>query len=123
MNTKNKTTSRYVILSLIALLCISLLVISIIKITSATDEYAEGSAVYDDLTLYVSLPPTVTPVPSNTPDSTDPPDTEHAIEKWPIVDFKALSRINPDVVACFSAHCIANWRDSRLRCCSLCVFL
>lgn len=95
----NKLARRHLILGLIAALSVTILVISIIMITSATNEYEESAEAYDNLAQHVSFS-TIEPIKStNAPDSYNLPNEEAAPSAWPSVDFKALARINPDVVA------------------------
>lgn len=98
MNKQTKITHRHLILALIAVLCVTILVVSIIMITSTTNEYAEGVETYGDLAQHVSLPPVELAKPANTPDPNSLSDAEATPSAWPSVDFKALSRINPDIV-------------------------
>jgi len=89
MKQKITFNRRQILLSLLAIGCAAVVVISIIMLISTTADYNEGAQIYDDLTQHLTDP-------SASPD-TIPPDPE--TDTWPTVDFDALRAINPDIVA------------------------
>lgn len=89
---KIKITKRSIIIGCSILLCLAVVGVSLYMILGSSDEYQEGSDIYDDLTQYI-VPPE--PVPD---ESTEEPVEAERIQ-WPEVDFDALRAINPDIVA------------------------
>lgn len=92
------------ICSVLLLLFSGVFVFSIFKIVQLKQEYDSGTASYSALDAYVSLPDFT--VPSDTPDgarpdleASSPSLPEESPTQWPLIDFEALARINPDIVA------------------------
>jgi len=84
---QNSTFNRMrILLSLLAIGCAAVVVISIIMLISNTSDYSEGAQTYEDLTRHLT-----------DPDVQIPPDPEP--DTCPTVDFDALRVINPDIVA------------------------
>ena len=83
---------------------------SLWKIIELKREYDSGSDSYAALDAYISIPeatvpPQTVPVPGIMPSEgeTLPPETEPVAAEpgivWPVIDFEALAKINPDIVA------------------------
>lgn len=87
---KLKFNRRQILLSLIAIGCAAMVIISIIMLMSTVSDYSECLQAYDELTQYITDP-------SADPDPQIPPDPE--IDTLPTVNFDALRAINPDIVA------------------------
>lgn len=86
MKQKLKFNRKRILLSLLAIGCAAIAVISIITLTSTVSEYSEGAQTYDELTQHLK-----------DPDDKISPESDPDI--WPTVDFDALCAINPDIVA------------------------
>lgn len=119
--------TRKVILAVLCLIFLALAIFSGTQLYFAWQEYAVSDRVYDDLSQYIQMDgtnptkpaaPTTQPAETTAPSDTTAPtdqDTQHDDPQtettapqltepedtvvWPVVDFDALRKINPDVVA------------------------
>lgn len=89
-------------LSAIVLLCAAVFAGS--KVIGILSEYQNGTEAYEEMTQYVIMPE-VSTVPTKVPEKRPEPDEPFAEEvqkeeeiAFPVVDFEALKKINPEVV-------------------------
>ena len=69
------------------------------KLTQALLSYRESADTYTTLEQYISFDTTPLPPATQPDDTASPTQPRPDVSRWPVVDFEALSEINPDIVA------------------------